>query len=65
MKSVQLCKLNLFFGPHLFLFFTNYIYEHMVFVRKIDLYFGHIPLNKKKKTESKTLQEEEQTQNPF
>lgn len=49
MKSVQLCKLNLFFGPHLFLFSTNYIYEHMVFVRKIALYFGHIPLNKKKK----------------
>lgn len=48
MKSVQLCKLNLFFGPHLFLFSTNYIYEHMVFVRKIALYFGHIPLNKKK-----------------
>lgn len=49
-KPVQLCKLNHFFyiGPHFFLFSTSHKYQHMVFVSKIALYFGHIPPLKKK-----------------
>lgn len=49
-KPVQLCKLNLFFyiGPYFFLFSTSHIYQHMVFVSKIALYFGHIPPLKKR-----------------
>lgn len=55
-KPVQLCKLNLFFyiGPHFFLFSISHIYQHMVFVSKIALYFGHIPPFKKKRVKNIT-----------
>lgn len=66
-KPVQLCKLNLFFyiGPHFFLFSTSHIYQHMVFVSKIALYFGHIPPFKKKRVKNITRGGTNGKKNPF